>query len=592
MTFGNEIHHQVPPVHLGDGGVHGDEFDRLLERSSVGAANAVAIQAMTPEEVVDRVQDRVPFGGRAPAGERGRDIDDVLLDLVRWAAHPPGSGQTGAVERDGPPWRPLTGGLIWHACGSARTATVIAIVRELAEANVFGYVRRDVARSIVDIAFGGAGRGQPLMYHLAHSAAPRSGLAEEVAEHLRGHPQRPVDRIQLRCADAQDLRGQVQRDLSELSRRMSATGASPVRWWDPPATETGTDPRDALVHTVIRFAIRWYSRRFAFLVRYRLAVPDVPAIDAVSGSLLGLLHSGPLSPRIVLPFVNGPLGLPHVTRAGLREELRDLYRKGLVRPATRVRANSSHTRFRLTGDGQREFRNWLLVKPGGIRGAVVLRLLRTTPFTPQQYEKLRTLSVFLDFDEEQTRDLSQWITHNLRGTSAEYSTGEHLLNGLLGPKSSRRAHVRDDPNPLVPGIPGSTDSGQRETSRLPSESRQEMIAMSLPTEDLTPVPHPVLGDLELWYQAFEAYAAVAAPDDGHFHGPHSARPVDLERLVLGLKWLEEQEPGSVRALPGLDRLRELVALGGLDAGTGTGTGVAPLHSGSACHNLWHWIHGS
>ena len=122
--------------------------------------------------------------------------------------------------------------------------------------------------------------------------------------------------------------------------------------------------------------------------------------------------------------------------------------------------------------------------------------------------------------------------------------------------------------------------------------------MSVPTEDRIPVPHPVLGDLELWYEAFESYAAVAVPGDGHFHGPHSGAPVDLGRVVEGLKWLEEQEAGAVRALPTLDKLRELVALGGLTApngshgANGSNGDVGPLHRGSACHNLWHSLRGS
>lgn len=116
--------------------------------------------------------------------------------------------------------------------------------------------------------------------------------------------------------------------------------------------------------------------------------------------------------------------------------------------------------------------------------------------------------------------------------------------------------------------------------------------MSLPTEDRIPVSHPVLGDLELWYQAFERYAAVAVPGDGHFHGPHLSTPVDLERVVQGLKWLEEREEGALRALPSLDELRELVAIGGLTVPNGSNGDIGPAHSGSACHNLWHWIHGS
>lgn len=111
--------------------------------------------------------------------------------------------------------------------------------------------------------------------------------------------------------------------------------------------------------------------------------------------------------------------------------------------------------------------------------------------------------------------------------------------------------------------------------------------MSIPTDDRASVPHPVLGDLRLWYSAFEAYAAMAAPGDGHFHGPHVAVPVELDRVLEGLKWLDEEQDGSLGALPTLDQLRELIATGTVVDG-----GIGPAHSGSACHNLWHWIHGS
>lgn len=111
--------------------------------------------------------------------------------------------------------------------------------------------------------------------------------------------------------------------------------------------------------------------------------------------------------------------------------------------------------------------------------------------------------------------------------------------------------------------------------------------MSIQSEDPTPVMHPVLGDLRLWHQAFEAYAATADPGDGHFHGPHIGAPVELSRVVEGLKWLEDQDPAQLKALPTLDELRALTAARG-----GTVPGVGPAHEGSPCHNLWHWFQGS
>lgn len=110
--------------------------------------------------------------------------------------------------------------------------------------------------------------------------------------------------------------------------------------------------------------------------------------------------------------------------------------------------------------------------------------------------------------------------------------------------------------------------------------------MSVPTKDQSPVMHPVLGDLRLWYPAFEVYAAVALPADGHFHGPHEAAPVSLARVLEGLNWLEEKNPNSLKLLPTLAQLRVLIGASEKD-----GADVGAAHEGSPCHNLWHWIHG-
>lgn len=477
--FGDKIHHTAQPVPSEDSGAFEEDFDRLLDQSSVGAANAVAIQAMTPDEVVDRLQERMPFGDPGLAGppgeaEQAHDIDDVLLHLVRLVAKPPASEPPGAAgEREGPPLPVAFVSHISLTDDHSRSSIISAMVRELAAANVFGYVRRDVARSIIEIGLGDEHDGRSLMRRLARAAASCSGLAEEVAEHLRGQPghrERTVETIQPGVdaigAQARDLRALIERNLAELSHRMAASGASPVRWWESHHShETTVDMRDALVHTVVRFGIRWYSRKFAFLIRYgrdradtravdspTIESPtiDSPTIDMVSGSLLGLLHSGPLNTRIVLTSVNGTTGFPHITRRQLRGELRSLHRRGLVRPVTRRHSHSLVTRYRLTGEGQQEFQNWLLAKPGGVRGAIVLHLLLATPFTQQQYERLRTLTVFLNFDEEQTRDLSNWITHNLRGARARYPTGANILNSLLEPTKLRLAGGKARHGPYNP----------------------------------------------------------------------------------------------------------------------------------------------
>jgi hypothetical protein len=112
--------------------------------------------------------------------------------------------------------------------------------------------------------------------------------------------------------------------------------------------------------------------------------------------------------------------------------------------------------------------------------------------------------------------------------------------------------------------------------------------MSAIEEGLPPLWHPGSGDLEIWYRTLEVYAASAPQDDAHFHGPHVAVPVPLSRVEEGLRWLETQhgtEPGAM-PLPTLEQLRAELA-----SRRHPRDDMTARHSGSPCHNLWHWING-
>jgi hypothetical protein len=113
--------------------------------------------------------------------------------------------------------------------------------------------------------------------------------------------------------------------------------------------------------------------------------------------------------------------------------------------------------------------------------------------------------------------------------------------------------------------------------------------MSAPTEDRGQRQHPVLGDLSLWYPAFEVYAATAPPDNAHFHGPHVAAPADLDRVWLALQWFEDRYGDALgpNALPDLGQLQAEIKARGHVGGR---NGVAD--DGSPCHNFWHWVHGA
>ncbi|GGP68865.1 hypothetical protein [Saccharothrix coeruleofusca] len=160
--------------------------------------------------------------------------------------------------------------------------------------------------------------------------------------------------------------------------------------------------------------------------------------------------------------------------------------------------------------------------------------------------------------------------------------------------------------------------------------------MSAPTEDRGQLSHPVLGDLELWYETFLVYAATAPAGNPHFPTAHVIEAeFDAQRVQEGLAWFEKEYgqllgPGF---LPDLATMRRalaaaaetpatrsrtavvahrhphVIADGGevvLHAGTAVtlsgggleGTlaldyeGVGVSDEGSPCHNFWHWLNGT
>lgn len=106
--------------------------------------------------------------------------------------------------------------------------------------------------------------------------------------------------------------------------------------------------------------------------------------------------------------------------------------------------------------------------------------------------------------------------------------------------------------------------------------------MSATAEGIPPLWLPDGGDLDIWYRTFEVYAASAPLDNTHFHGPHISVPVPLARVAQGLR---EQSRADLETLPTLDEMRAA-----LESRRRPPSDMAPLHSGSPCHNLWHWIH--
>lgn len=109
--------------------------------------------------------------------------------------------------------------------------------------------------------------------------------------------------------------------------------------------------------------------------------------------------------------------------------------------------------------------------------------------------------------------------------------------------------------------------------------------MSAPTEDRGQLWHPTLGDLQLWYELFEKYAASSPANSADFHAAHIAEPVGLDRVWQAIQWLEANHADTLKSnpLPSTDTLRSLL--------TGAENGARPSDDGSMCHAIWHWIHG-
>jgi hypothetical protein len=100
--------------------------------------------------------------------------------------------------------------------------------------------------------------------------------------------------------------------------------------------------------------------------------------------------------------------------------------------------------------------------------------------------------------------------------------------------------------------------------------------------------HELVGDVAQWYTALVVYAASCSDADEYLHGPHIAVPVDLDDVVRGLTWLQENQAEELRRtpLPSTEWLRTRLRERTRDRG-----GIEVRHPGSPMHNFWHWING-
>jgi len=478
MTF-NSTNDITRPSHRDEVDEFEDEFDKLLEQSSLGAPNARAIQALTSEDIVETIQDRADAQAPEHVGEDGgSDVDDYLLDLVRCAVLPieHGSASRRLLPRQTAWDTPMKGIFIRSGFGSGKTVSW-AVLARLAEANVFGYVRRDVARSILDIAFRSTCSSRPVLVMLVTSAAARSGIVDEFTDHLRqqtlvlrAETERPyleqnatsgisclnrsilVTPAPLRTTitsclpmnrigdhpGGDTVRWSLANWIAGKTRRFAVLSA---RWRNRDAGGTHStehrDMLDELVEVIEQFAARWFATGPVSTSQHlRQQRSSLDSISVVTGALLGLLHEGPQNSRRLITSTRRRLALPDVTRVGVRNELCVLHETGLVHRPDRLTPSWLQARYQLTDSGQRTFQQWLLAAPDFGRGQVVLRLLFTIAFNPDQREKLLALSTNLELDNDQAEALSVWMTENSSRYTASHATGRDILMNLINRDSN------------------------------------------------------------------------------------------------------------------------------------------------------------
>lgn len=441
LNSSNEIHHRVPPVSGEVDTTFEDEFDQLLEQSSLGTPNARAIQAITSMDLVERVQNCIDQeqSGYGSVGDEG-DVDDVLLDLVRCATVPDERDTRRAETCLAARWS-VPSKFSFLAQGEESWSTVVAMVAWLAEANVFEHVRRDVARSVLDLAFRSEHAPCSVQFLLLHSALARSGVIEELTwrrplpaltDGVDGlEPRQPLTDFILPAQSCpvveRAARDQGDDELELPARDQPYKIRARIRTGSLDARLVGSHHMlDDLVVTIEYFAMRWYSSTSHAWPRWAGPCGGEPsAVTPLSGALLGLMHEGPQTSSILASAVHHRFALPDVTHGSVCGALRTLREDGLIQPTSRAR---TVRRYELTGSGIKAFRRWLLVEPGTDQGEVVLGLLSTTSFTAEQQSKLIVLSKVLQIDEEQARALMRWMSENLVPISA---TCRHILTNLI-----------------------------------------------------------------------------------------------------------------------------------------------------------------
>ncbi|MDU0294472.1 hypothetical protein, partial [Saccharothrix longispora] len=329
MTFNtsNETDLCFPPTTGDVETTFEDEFDQLLEQSSLGAPNARAIQTLTGSDVVEQVQSRLDRRrGEDGSIDAEGDVDDFLLTLVRCAAAPDNRDRRQDLRAD-VCTRSVPLQISFLAQGRESRSVVVAMVAWLAEANVFEHVRRDVARSVLDLAFRSDSMPIGVLLLLLHSALPCSGVIEELTcrrplpaltDWVDGcerrvfslPPGRTCSALERAATEQGDEQSNAVRKTSHRLWTRVERGQSDTRLVGP------NHKLDDLVGAIERFGVRWHSGATAVwstsMVPCSRATFDV---NMLTGAMLGLMHEGAQTSSLLVSAVHQRFKLPDVTHA-------------------------------------------------------------------------------------------------------------------------------------------------------------------------------------------------------------------------------------------------------------------------------------
>ena len=391
----------APPTNANDGAkTFAEKFGELLEQSSLGSANARAVRALSSPDDVDTVVERIANPDRGCFG----DIDETLLAMVRDAA----AGFTVPSPRDTVTNTGDTGDLLFQeeaepADVADHTLSVetfrralareleprpgtwglgaevsLGILRFLSKTEVFRYVRRDVARSVVEVVFQ-TSLPQGLLF-LIKAVIESSNIVDELVDTcLRAGHYRRTGKYLRASIDSTSSAGmeallphRIPVDtiknsgfvrLNSLITEGQYSRVDTMRFvhWNRPGglrrNPRTISPMRARVDTLIgifeRCAAQWFTQNQKTIFGKTDKALESVMADSVSTTVLALLHNGPKSTRELKTAIQCRVS----TDISLLKQVQVLNQYGLI--DRERKAGRDGVLLFLTDYGEEAFSDWL-----------------------------------------------------------------------------------------------------------------------------------------------------------------------------------------------------------------------------------------